>query len=94
MRMIRITNVNINGVQHERTPWMKRPYRPACFNMLRTVGSGRSFLGWGTVTLPGLVGCLNWWCEPTTCTKYQPSALSCLRMSVLFTVRILHTNTQ
>jgi predicted RNase H-like HicB family nuclease len=30
--------------------------------MLRTVGSGRSFLGWGTVTLPDLVP--TWFCSP------------------------------
>lgn len=37
-----------------------------------------------TVTLTFLVGSLNWWCEPTACTKYQPSTLICWMMSVLF----------
>ncbi len=55
--------------------------------MLRTVGSGKSFFGCGTVTFPGLVACLNWWCEPTTCTKNHPSALSCLIISALFMPR-------
>lgn len=55
--------------------------------MLRTVGSGKSFFGCGTVTFPGLVACLNWWCEPTTCTNNHPSALSCLIISALFMPR-------
>jgi hypothetical protein len=34
-------------------------FNPACLRMLFSVPFLRSFLGWGTVTRPGLVGCLN-----------------------------------
>jgi hypothetical protein len=52
--------------------------------MLFTVPIGRSFFGWGTVTLPFLVGCVNWWCDPTVLVSTQPSALSFLMIAVLF----------
>src|SRR5216110_861946 len=35
-------------------------FRPACFSMLLNVPTGTSLLGCGTVTRPGLFGCLNW----------------------------------
>lgn len=41
--------------------------------MLPTVPFGISFLGWGTVTIPILVGCLKWWWLPLVRTKCHPS---------------------
>jgi len=47
--------VNHNWVSHS---YLSGQFQPACRKMLRTVPIGRSFLGCGTVTRPGLVGCL------------------------------------
>ncbi len=74
VRMLCVANMDIHGIEHQSL--LQGPHRPACFNMLRTVGSGRSFFGCGTVTLPDLVGCLNTGpCSvPTT-----PNQSNCLR---------------
>src|SRR3954463_633089 len=44
--------------------------------MLASVPRGMSFFGCGTVTIPGFVGCLKWWCDPFTLASDQPSRLS------------------
>lgn len=44
--------------------------------MFRSVPSGRSCLGGGTVTRPGRPGCLNCWWLPLVRTNRQPSAFS------------------
>src|SRR5579875_638166 len=48
--------------------------RPDWRSMLRSVGSGMSFFGCGTVTRPGFVGCLNCLWLPFCATSYHPSA--------------------
>jgi len=48
-------------------------FDPACLKMLPTVPFGISFLGWGTVTIPFLVGCLKWWWLPLVRTNCHPS---------------------
>ena len=54
---------------------------PACRSMFLSVPIGKSLAGCFTVTLPGLVGCLNWWCDPFTFTSCQPSASKRLMIS-------------
>ena len=44
------------------------------------MGIGKSFFGCGTVSLPGVGGCVNGGGEPAVCTRYQPSSVSCLMM--------------
>lgn len=52
--------------------------------MLARVPLGKSRLGCGTVTRPGLVGCLNWQWEPRRETSCQPSRIRTLMTSLLF----------
>jgi len=49
--------------------------------MLLSVPIGISFLGCGTVTMPGLFGCLKCWCDPLVRTSTHPSALRVLMTS-------------
>lgn len=52
--------------------------------MLLSVPKGMSFLGSGTVTRPGFVGCFNWQWLPRVSTMRHPSASSALMISRLF----------
>ena len=53
--------------------------------MLFLVPGATSSLGFpGTVTRPGLVGCLNWRWLPLVATKYHPSSLSIAKISEIF----------
>lgn len=50
-----------------------------------------SFLGCGTVVIPGFVGCRNWWWLPATRTKIHPSA-SIFRIIVRLSMYVeIHT---
>ena len=60
--------------------------------MLRRVPVGMSPSGCFTVTRPDLQLCLNWWCEPLTRARYQPSDSSFLITCLLFMVVIVPTN--
>jgi hypothetical protein len=51
----------------------------------------KSFLGCGTTTAPGRVGCLNTWCDPLIRSSTQPACLSSRIRSVLVMVCIIHT---
>jgi hypothetical protein len=95
-----IAKMNVYGVKHRLSVVIVGfhgvIHSPACFIILFAVGKGKSFFGCGTVTLPVLLACLNWWCEPLTCTKNQPSCCMSLIKSLLFmnhTVKIIHNNT-
>ena len=44
--------------------------------MLFSVPIEKSLRGCGTVTLPGLVECVKWTCEPVCPTLCQPAAYS------------------
>jgi hypothetical protein len=62
--------------------------------MLRNVPIGISRLGWGTVTRPGFVGCLNCTWLPSCATSYQPSCLKrCIttRLDMIHNTHSIHT---
>src|SRR5437667_9343720 len=60
-------------------------FSPACLRMLPSVPTARSSLGLpGTVTRPGLDGCLNWRWLPRVCTMNQPSSWSIRSASATF----------
>lgn len=61
---------------------------PACRSIDLSVPTGRSRFGCGTVTRPGLMGCLNWAWLPRRATSTQPSASSSRMTSRLFIVCI------
>ncbi len=63
---------------------------PACFRMLFSVPGANSSLGLpGTVTRPGLIGCLNWRWLPFIATSAQPSSASKRSISLTFTRGIM-----
>jgi hypothetical protein len=67
---------------------------PACFSMLLSVPIGISRTGCGTVTRPGLTGCLNCLWLPTWATSYQPSSFKrCMtsRLDIRYDTHFLHT---
>src|SRR3981081_203091 len=67
---------------------------PACFSMLLSVPIGISRTGCGTVTRPGLTGCLNCLWLPTCATSYQPSCFKrCMtsRLDIRYDTHFLHT---
>src|SRR5260370_26566785 len=67
---------------------------PGCFSMLLSVPIGTSRTGCGTVTRPGLTGCLNCLWLPTCATSYQPSCFKrCMtsRLDIRHNTHFLHT---
>src|ERR1700682_1726050 len=60
-------------------------FKPDCLRILFNVPGAKSSLGFpGTVTRPGLLGCLNWRWLPRVTAKYQPSSASMRNMSDTF----------
>lgn len=67
---------------------------PTNLAIARAVPIGKSFLGWGTVTLRPFFS--NWWCDPTAFLKFQPS---CFRRLIIFLLFLsicnyIHTKTR
>src|SRR5438874_12508992 len=81
-RVVALPFLDHHGVTHARLHHLS----PACLRILFSVAGCKSLLGFpGTVTRPGLLGCLNWRWLPriTTCTHLSSRRIS--RISATFT---------